>query len=62
MSEQSKIEVLRQTIDERLKELYVSHQTEFCKEAKMLEYLMCIIEADEESLDYAKACLIKMYE
>ncbi|MFA6801111.1 MAG: hypothetical protein WCR19_03285 [Acholeplasmataceae bacterium] len=58
---QKKLQVLKDAIDKRLKTLYQKDETERCNEAKTLEYLMCIIEADANDDEYATKCLRVMY-
>lgn len=60
--EQRKIAAIKDAIDERLKTLYQENEGKISKEMGTLEYLMCLIEADIDSPDYAQSCLIKMYE
>ena len=60
--EQRKLTAIKDAIDERLTALYKENQGRISKEMGTLEYLMCLIEADVDSPDYAQSCLIKMYE
>ncbi|VEU82480.1 hypothetical protein [Acholeplasma hippikon] len=60
MSTKDKLLVIREAVENRLKEVY--KKDEFSKEAGLLEYIMCVIEADDNTVDFAKECLFKMYE
>ena len=57
---QEKLKHLKNAIDQRLKTLYKDEESEKSNEAKTLEYLMCIIEADTDE-DYAENCVRAMY-
>ncbi|NLK12495.1 MAG: hypothetical protein GX312_02780 [Candidatus Phytoplasma sp.] len=59
---QKKLEIIKDAIDKRLRELYEDKKSEVCKEAQMLEYLMCLVEADPDDEGYATSCLIRMYD
>jgi len=61
IEEQKKLATLKEAIDKRLKVLYGNETLEKSNEAKTLEYLMCIIEADADDDDYATKCLRVMY-
>jgi hypothetical protein len=58
---QEKLNHLKKAIDKRLKTLYQTEEMEKSNEAKTLEYLMCIIEADSDDDEYATKCLRAMY-
>ncbi|MBN3490121.1 hypothetical protein JV173_01200 [Acholeplasma equirhinis] len=60
MGTKDKLAAIREAVLARLKEVY--KKDEFAKEAKTLEYIMCIIEADDKLVDFAKECLIRTYE
>jgi len=60
MGTKDKLIAIREVVLARLKEVY--KQDEFAKEAKTLEYIMCILEADEKTVDFAKECLIRTYD
>lgn len=55
------MQTLKDAIDRRLKTLYQTEELETSNEAKTLEYLMCIIEADANDDEYATKCLRAMY-
>lgn len=61
METDQRIQILKDAIDKRLKTLYAKDETEQCNEAKTLEYLMCLIEADSDDEEYATKCLRQMY-
>ncbi len=61
METDKRIQTIKDAIDKRLKTLYGKTDTEQCNEAKTLEYLMCLIEADSDDEDYASHCLRQMY-
>jgi|GEM_PF-6756339 len=58
--EQKKLSAVKEAIHQRLEDLYKTK--ELIEEVKTLEYLMCLIEADPDSPDYAHSCLISMYK
>ena len=57
---EKKLAALKKAIDQRLNSLYQSEDTEKSNEAKTLEYLMCMIEIDNDD-EYATKCLRKIY-
>lgn len=57
---EKKLKALRKAIDQRLQSLYQHEETESSNEAKTLEYLMCMIEIDNDE-EYATKCLRKIY-
>ena len=57
---EKKLAALKDAIDKRLKTLYETENYEKSNETKTLEYLMCMIEADQDD-DYANTCLRVMY-
>ncbi len=57
---EKKLAALKKAIDQRLQSLYVEEESEKSNEAKTLEYLMCMIEIDNED-EYATKCLRKIY-
>ncbi len=57
---EKKLAALRKAIDQRLQSLYRLEETEKSNEAKTLEYLMCMIEIDNDD-EYATKCLRKIY-
>jgi len=56
-----KINAVKEAIDKKLRELY-ELEKKSTPEIKNLEYLMCLIEADPDSPDYALSCSINMYK
>lgn len=57
---EKKLAALKKAIDQRLQSLYKLDETEKSNEAKTLEYLMCMIEIDNDD-EYATKCLRKIY-
>ncbi len=57
---EKKLAALKKAIDQRLQSLYKVEETEKSNETKTLEYLMCIIEIDNDD-EYATKCLRKIY-
>lgn len=57
---EKKLAALKKAIDQRLQSLYQVEETEKSNEAKTLEYLMCMIEIDNDD-EYATKCLRKIY-
>lgn len=57
---EKKLAALKKAIDQRLQSLYLNDETAQSNEAKTLEYLMCMVEIDNED-DYASKCLRKIY-
>ncbi len=57
---EKKLKALKKAIDQRLASLYQDEETEKSNEAKTLEYLMCMIEIDNDD-EYATKCLRKIY-
>lgn len=57
---EKKLAALKKAIDQRLQSLYQVEASEKSNEAKTLEYLMCMIEIDNDD-EYATKCLRKIY-
>lgn len=57
---EKKLAALKKAIDQRLQSLYRIEETEKSNEVKTLEYLMCMIEIDNDD-EYATKCLRKIY-
>jgi hypothetical protein len=55
------VAAVKAAIDEKLHELYAANNGKITAEMRTLEYLMCLIEQDPDSPDYANSCIVKMY-